>query len=638
MLGGNRVAEPGFRSGASCGRTSVSGTRFIAVSAAVLISLSTVLLACPATSFAGQKQTVAESTDHLDTLAIVNGDPITSGEFLTRFEMSLYPGKDDPTMLEKTKRGFLYSMIAEKLLAQAADQTGLPYTTPEDVLRKEMEDVFLRDALFRKVIIPRAVVTNDEILHGFDISVHKYLVDAFYFDADSSKAGEFHSMIRKKPRTDIYRLADSLGVRHDTLEIPYGESSGAIENAFFGHTRGFVSKPTVTVDGLVIFKVLGRKLNEKFVSGSTPDRLYRIRQILVNRLQTRLGNEYIESLMKGVRVDVNFRIFRPLVYAIQKIFERQNPPSYDPYYRLSPADLVELGREFYPELKEPFLSFKGGSLSLEDVFRQMPTAMFASDDTTLPGITFALHGSLRFISQNYFQVQRAKELGLQNSWEVEHNVKMVLDAFRSYRMAGTITDTVKVTQSEVDDYFAKHHDEVLNSVRLRLRIYEADNINEAVAVYTRLKDERNMPADPNDTTARWVSAFNLGEIGAVLTQLKRGDIYGPVEEQGKYFIYQLLDKRSSVNDAAIKNSIEVAKQMLLAKERSETLSRYIAGLAEKDNVRMFKQNVLTLKVTPFQMLTYRLIGFGGRILAVPQLYPREGWVKYFDEKKRPPQP
>ncbi|HQT91069.1 MAG TPA: hypothetical protein PL001_03475, partial [Candidatus Kryptobacter bacterium] len=173
----------------------------------------------PLSAFAQNKQVQAESTDRLDTLALVNGDPITSGDFLTRFEMSLYPGKDDPTMLEKTKREFLYSMVAEKLLAQAAAQSDLPYTPSEDLLREQMEDIFLRDALFRTEIVPRAAVTNDELLHGFDISVYKYLVDAFYFDADSSKARDFYSIVRRKPRPDIYRVADSLNVRHDTLEI-----------------------------------------------------------------------------------------------------------------------------------------------------------------------------------------------------------------------------------------------------------------------------------------------------------------------------------------------------------------------------------------------------------------------------------
>ena len=324
-----------------------------------LSALSTVAIAVLltfTTGFAQKEKVRAESSDRSDTLALVKGSPITSGDFLTRFEMSLYPGKDDPTMLEKTKREFLYSMVAEKLLAQAAAQSDLPYTPSEDLLREQMGDIFLRDALFRTEIVPRAVVTNDELLHGFDISVYKYLVDAFYFDADSLKAHDFYSIVTGKPRPDIYRIADSLGVHHDTLEIPYGESSQAIENAFFGHTKGFISRPTATVDGLVIFKVLSRELNEKFVSGSTPDRLNRIREILVNRKQTELGNEYIESIMKGVQVSVNPKIFAPLVYAVQKIFDKQSPPSYDPYYRLSPADLVKLGEEFYGELEQPFLS------------------------------------------------------------------------------------------------------------------------------------------------------------------------------------------------------------------------------------------------------------------------------------------
>lgn len=587
---------------------------------------------------AGQKKLKAESTDGPDTLAFVNGGPITSGEFLSRFEMSLYPGKDDPTMLEKTKREFLYSMIAEKLLSRAAAESEEPYTPSEVLLKNEMEEIFMRDALFRKEIVPRGTVAEKEIRRGFEISIYSYLVDAFYFDADTLAARGFYDAVRAKKESLLYMIADSLNIRHDTLDIPYGESSGEIEDAFFGHRKGFISRPTATVDGVIVFRVLQRGLNSRFTSGTTADRMYRIKQILVNRKQTELGNEYVESVMKGIEVRVNYAIFRPLVYAIREVFRGQRPASYDPYYRLSPADLVALGSRFYSQLNEPLLSFKGGSISLGEIFQQIPTAMFASEDTTLPEITFALHGSLRFISQNHFLVQRARELGLQNSWEVRHNVAMVVDAFRSYRMANAVTDTVTVTQRQADEFFSTHHDEVLNSIRLRLRTAEAGNIDEAIDAYTRLSGEKELTVDPNDTSARWVNAYNLGETGAVLSQLKIGDVYGPLEVNGKFYIYQLLDKRSSANGAAIRNSIEIAGQMLLAKEKSETLSRYIAGLAEKENVRIFRDNVLTLKVTPLQMLTYRLVGFGGRVLAVPALYPRERWIDYFHEEKRPPQP
>ncbi len=600
--------------------------------------MSIVIVAFSAVALAGQKKIRAESTDGPDTLAFVNGEPITSGEFLSRFEMSLYPGKDDPTMLEKTKREFLYSMIAEMLLSDAAAKSEVPYTPSEILLKNEMEEIFMRDALFRKEIVPRATVTGKEIRHGFEISAYSYLVDAFYFDADTLLARRFYESLRANTKSSPYKLADSLNVRHDTLDIPYGESSGQIENAFFGHDKGYISAPAATVDGVVVFRVLHRELDSRFTSGSTADRMHRIKEILVNRKQTELGNEYIESVMKGVEVKVNYSIFRPLVYAIHEIFKGQKPSSYDPYYRLSPADLVALGSRFYSQLNEPLLSFKDGSISLGEVFQQIPTAMFASQDTTLPEITFALHGSLRFISQNYFLVQRARELGLQNSWEVRHNVGMVVDAFRSYRMANAVTDTVTVTQKEADEFFSAHHDEVLSSVWLRLRTVEAGSIGGAIDAYTKLSDEREMTVDSNDTSVGWVNAYNFGEAGAVLSQLKIGDIYGPIEVNGKYYVYRLLDKRSPVSASVIENSIDVAKQILLAKEKNETLSRYIAGLAEKANVRTMPDNILTLKVTPLQMLTYRLIGFGGRVLAVPALYPRERWIDYFREDKRPPQP
>ncbi len=574
------------------------------------------------------------NSQKVDTLALVNGEPITSEDFRNRFELSLYPGKGNRTYLDQTKHDFLYSMIAEKLLSQAAALSNVSLTPAEEVIKKETEEIFLRDALYRKEIVPRAKVTNDEILHGFKISIYKYMVDAFYFN-DSSSAGNFYSLLQRRPKPNIYMLSDSLHVRHDTLEIPYGESSAEIENAFFGHTKGFVSKPAITVDGWVIFRVLSRELNEKFTSGSTPDRLNKIHDILVSREEEKLGYEYLESVMKNVQVDVNYKIFRPLVYAIQKIFEKGNPPSFDPYYSLAPADLLHLSEEFSAELNEPLLSFKGGSLSLERIFQELPVAGFAAEDATIPGITVALHSSLRFISQNYFLAQRARELGLQNSGEVKYNVQMTLDAFRSYRIANDVTDTVKVTQDEVDKYFMSHHDEVLNAVQLKIKMYEANTINEAIAIFNKLNEEKNMPIDPNDTTAVWVNAFRLGEIGAVLAELKDGDIYGPLMDNGKFYIYKLVDKKSKVGNAEIKNSIQVAKEMLLAQRKRRALDRYIADLAQQENVKIFGKNLLNLKVTPIQMFTFRYIGFGGKIAAVPMLYPREGWIKYYQQKRLP---
>ncbi len=91
-----------------------------------------------------------------DTLAIVNGKPVTSGDFKNRFELSVYPGKGLNGNLYKTKRGFLYSMIAERLLSGEALKALPNDNKNEEFLKNETERMFLRDALYRREILPKS--------------------------------------------------------------------------------------------------------------------------------------------------------------------------------------------------------------------------------------------------------------------------------------------------------------------------------------------------------------------------------------------------------------------------------------------------------------------------------------------------
>ncbi|MGC8594049.1 MAG: hypothetical protein ACP5MI_00400 [Candidatus Kryptoniota bacterium] len=557
-----------------------------------------------------------------DTLALINGRPITSEDFRNRYELSVYPGKG---YRDTSKVEFLYSMIAEKLLSQAAVGGGQPLTPEESEIRKQAEEIFLRDALFRTEVLPKIKITNSELVEGLKRSTYFYIVDAFYF-MDSSSAVKFYKDYESS-RRNIYDLASSMGISHDTLQIGYGESTEEIENAFFGHPNGFISKPVLTVDGWVIFRVIDRRVNPKFSSAAINDRLEMVRKIIQGRKETLMGMNYLFALMKGIRVEVNYSIFRPLVYSIQKLISTHHPPSFDPYYYLSPQEIMELRRDFSSRLSEPLLSFNGGSISLERVFDELPLAGFNSIDTTLPQITVGLHSALKFISQNYFLARKARELGLQNSEEVRYNVQMLLDAYRSMRMAKEITDTVHVTQAQVDSFFETHHDQVLRDVELKLKIFKESNINQAVDVFNELL--RNKKEASKDTSGEWVQASHLGELGAVLAEQEDGSIYGPIAKDGKLIIFKVIDKRSKISNKSIEQSIDVAKQMAVAQEKQRVLDEYIAKLAEQSDLKIYYSKIHSLDVTPIQMLTFRYIGFGGKILAVPPLFPRESWIRYY---------
>jgi hypothetical protein len=567
-----------------------------------------------------------------DTLALIGNVPITSSDFQNRFELSVYPGKGLESNLHLEKEGFLYSMIAEKLLSNSYTGSLNNKSKDENQLKEEIESMFLRDALYRKEVLSKVKVSDAELKKGLSCSVYTYILDTFYMP-DSASALEFYSKAVMHGGS-IYKLTDSLKVSHDTLAIGYGESNETIENAVFNHDTGFISKPTNTVDGWVIFKIVGKVINKDFASYAANDKIEKVKTIIKRRKEDKLGYDYLLSVMKGVEVNVNYKIFRAFVYFVKNILASHRLSSFEHNYYLSENEIQYIRDKFPYDPKADFLKFKNGGLTLGYVLDNLSTSGFAPKDTSLPEITVALHSALKFIAQNFFIAKRAREMNLQNSGEVRYNVKTFLDAFRASELSKDVLDTVKISRRQLDDFFEKHKDVVLNDVRLRLQIFTLDNIDEAAGILNKLSSLENSTGDT--AGAMWFNASQLGEIGAVLAELPDGRIYGPLFNDNKYVIYRILDKQSKISKTKIENSIEVASDLYSRQRKSEVLSKYIADLAEKQKVKIFINKLDKISVTPIQMLTFRYIGFGGKVAAVPPLYPREEWIKYFNSQNQLP--
>jgi hypothetical protein len=572
-----------------------------------------------------------------DTLALINGKPVTSDAFRYRFELSVYPGKDNRPSLDSTKKKFLLSLIAERLLALSAQSEDL-IDSQDEQIRSEAEGVFLRDALFRGEVVSRVKVSKDEISSGLRLSSYRYLLDTFYFP-DSMSALRFYQSARGLPVQQFYATARSAQLSHDTLLIGYGESTETIEAAFFAREPGFVSKPTLTEDGFVVFRILDRSLNKKFASASPEERRSWVEKVIRSRKEDRLGFEYVRRVMHGIRVQVNREVFRPLALAAQSRLGSHQPTPNDPHYHLSSEDIISLRSNLAEYLNQPVLQLDAGSLTLDEVLEKLPLAGFTAGDTSIGEVASGLHTCLKFIAQNHFLSKRARELGLENSPEVRENVELFVDAFRAFRVAQVKTEGVAISDAEVDSFFNVHRDVVLDNVLLRVDQYSVGSIDEAADLFNRLnRDERGGTSflSPKgrevggDTV--WMRASELGEVGAVVAELKPGEIYGPVPKGGQFVIYKLLEKESAVSDSVLSNSIRVAKNLLLAQKKRRVLNEYVAVLAEQSNVRILFNRLHGLDVTPLQMFTLRYIGFGGKITAVPPLCPREDWVKYLRKK------
>jgi hypothetical protein len=336
---------------------------------------------------------------------------------------------------------------------------------------------------------------------------------------------------------------------------------------------------------------------------------------------------------------VNYRTFRPLALAIRSRLKLHHPTPNDPHYHLSSDDFVSLRSDLVKSLNQPVLQLDTRSMMLDEVLEKLPFTGFTAQDTTIGEVTSGLHASLKFIAQNYFLSKQARDLGLQNSMEVRNNVQLIVDAFRAFRVAQLKTEGVGISEAEVDSFFNIHRDAILDKVALRVEQYSASSIDEAADVFNRLNQRKHVESLAVEAASHkvavdslWIPASKLGETGAVVAQLRPGEIYGPVPERGHYMIYRLLDKKSAVSDSALANSIRVARDVLLAQKKRQVLNEYLARLAEENNVKVFLSNLRDLNVTSLQMYTLRYLWFGGKISAVPPLYPREDWVKFLQKK------
>ncbi|HLP16555.1 MAG TPA: hypothetical protein VK470_09880, partial [Bacteroidota bacterium] len=77
-------------------------------------------------------------------------------------------------------------------------------------------------------------------------------------------------------------------------------------------------------------------------------------------------------------------------------------------------------------------------------------------------------------------------------------------------------------------------------------------------------------------------------------------------------------------DAAVKLNI---RRKLLDERKQQTLNNYLGALGRKYNVTMDTAKLRSVSTTTTSMVTWRTIGFGGRILAVPMVVPQTQWIR-----------
>ena len=106
-----------------------------------------------------------------------------------------------------------------------------------------------------------------------------------------------------------------------------------------------------------------------------------------------------------------------------------------------------------------------------------------------------------------------------------------------------------------------------------------------------------------------------------------GQIYGPIRSADGFLLFQLVARQDSVReDTSLAGRQRAAAEELARLMRKSRLDQFIVKSAARRGYSLFPDRLHALAVSPIPTLTFRVLGFGGRMFAVPLVPRLFDWV------------
>ncbi|MGE5313612.1 MAG: peptidyl-prolyl cis-trans isomerase [Acidobacteriota bacterium] len=585
-----------------------------------------------------------------DTLARYGTIVVTAADFLERFELMPWPLKDNRARIELTKQEFLQSLVAEKMLALEAQRLGMGQDTASQEMLYSLQRMFTRDEVYKRDVLSKIRITADEIKEGMRRYASELRV--IVYGLVSKKEGDILlkklAISKNKEKTfETYR--DSLYTPLDTLTVNFGGLDVKAEDAAYALKVGELSKPINTMpnSGWRMLKLIDKYTNEKYAKQSLPDQITTVKKIISQRHEDSIAVRVFSQYLSPQKAEADPALFKELADSVYSILRSDSAGhKAKNVYMLYQADLERLEQHFGDRGAMKFITSESGNLTLGAVINGLKYNQVVFPSLREHVVQIVLNNNIKTVVQNEIIAREGMKRNYQQSENVRHDVGVWMDNRRGRLLMKAVIDTVTVNDAEIEEYYAMHAAEFGANVEVKVREILVDSGKTALDLRRRLDagEDFGLLASKYSKRKAWARQGGLSElfpvskypeIGGYAAGSEPGRIIGPLKIPEGYTIFTLVERRiqdDSVrkNFAAVKQTIE---KKLLDEKKQQTLNRYIAALGRKFNVSFDYEKLKRVQTTTTSMVTWRTIGFGGRILAVPMASPQTQWMREMPQQK-----
>jgi hypothetical protein len=215
---------------------------------------------------------------------------------------------------------------------------------------------------------------------------------------------------------------------------------------------------------------------------------------------------------------------------------------------------------------------------------------------------------------------------------------MWYESMLAQEMKTFIKRQVRVSEAEVISRLRSVDSSVvIPRVRIReLRTASLDDMQQAIEALDRGEPIEvicgRWCSDPVLRSRKGLSdSFAISErppIGDLAWQMQVGQRNGPLQVGKEYVFFELHSKDSSLAgaDSIGGESWEAAVKEVRRQKEKRLLDLFLAKSGDTRGFMIFQDRLLRLRVSPIPMMTFRILGFGGRMLAVPFVDPLIDWL------------
>jgi hypothetical protein len=576
-----------------------------------------------------------------DTLAEVAGKAITARDLQERLELMPWPGKEHVDQTDSVKIRALQSIVAEHLLATEAAARGIGNDSASVRRLRSLERLLVRDELYRREILPKATPTKAEVQEGTrraPWSVRALLL----VSANKKDAARVVRAFRGgDPDSTARALPPGLVRQQDTLTISLGEAEKAIEDTAYtlSATKPAAGPFLLRPAGWAVLALRARIPNDQFLQQSIPDRIRNVENAVRRAKEADLAGKYYASFLSSRKAEANPVLFDRFASAALEIF-RSDSLRFRKQGAYSVGLIVDtLQSVLEPILDSALVQMDGGPMTTGEVLDGYRYLHFSFPDIEERDFRARLNGSIREIIAAEYLAREGFRQNLQHSEAVRHDVATWADYWNSLMLERSLRDSVTITDEDVMNFLTENGGILGSPYEVNIREILTDSLSTSTRMLEQLLNGADMAQLARRFSRRkewaerggeslWFRVSGYPELGFRALEADAGAIIGPLKVRNGYSLFKVLGKRLAPGDSLISfDSLKtVVRQKVRAQKVQQLLNHRIAGLARSQGVRMRYGQLRGVDVTRQNMVTRRLIGFGGTIIAVPTLIPQYLWI------------